>query len=504
MMLTSTAALAVTVDGSPVPADLTARIVSARVATRLGLPAQAELAYAVVRGSGIELSTFPLGAALTAQLEGDPTPLFEGQITASALVHGPDGATQIRARGYDKLHLLRKRQQLRYFSDVTAVQLAEKLCGPDGISVSADEPGPEFQRIVQYSQTDFELLREVCASAGLYPVLAGDDLRLCTLRGGGDCVQLELGRTLFDAAVEANLDRAAQGFTAFGWDRQSAKLFREQVDSPRGGAVVQTEPDLSALGVDGELMLLDQQGATAAEVAARAQAELDVRAASTVTLRGTAAGDVALRAGVCVEVSGVAADFTGSYVLTEAIHTIDATGFHTALSTEPQALPAARQSTAITLGTVTDVADPEGLGRVQVCLPAYGDPDVGWLAVLCAGAGKKRGLVVLPDVGDTVLVALSHGPVGGVVLGGLYGGEKPPDAGVDGGKVKRWSLHTDDGQRIVVDDGAHMVTVANRGGSTLSLAPGKVTLHAETDLDITAPGKTITIKAKAVEFMREE
>ncbi|WP_142239340.1 phage baseplate assembly protein V [Mycobacterium sp. ST-F2] len=200
----------------------------------------------------------------------------------------------------------------------------------------------------------------------------------------------------------------------------------------------------------------------------------------------------------------MAADFAGSYVLTEAIHTVDAAGFHTTLSTEPSALPVARPSTAITLGTVTDVADPEGLGRVQVCLPAYGDPDVGWLAVLCAGAGKKRGLVVLPDVGDTVLVALSHGPVGGVVLGGLFGGEEPPDAGVDGGKVKRWSLHTDDGQRIVVDDGAHMITVANRGGSTLSLAPGKVTLHAETDLDITAPGKTITIKAKAVEFMREE
>lgn len=49
---------------------------------------------------------------------------------------------------------------------------------------------------------------------------------------------------------------------------------------------MQTEPDLSALGLDGKLMLLDQQGASASEVAARAQAELDVRAASTVTLRG--------------------------------------------------------------------------------------------------------------------------------------------------------------------------------------------------------------------------
>jgi hypothetical protein len=89
MMLTSTAALAVKVDGSPVPADLTAKILSVRVASRLGLPAQAELAYAVLRGSGTELSTFQLGAALTVRIEGDSTLLFDGQITASALVHAP-------------------------------------------------------------------------------------------------------------------------------------------------------------------------------------------------------------------------------------------------------------------------------------------------------------------------------------------------------------------------------------------------------------------------------
>jgi phage protein D/phage baseplate assembly protein gpV len=504
MMLTSTAALAVKVDGSPVPADLTAKILSVRVASRLGLPAQAELAYAVLRGSGTELSTFQLGAALTVRIEGDSTLLFDGQITASALVHGPDGAAQCRVRGYDKLHLLRKRQQLRFFSDVTAPELAEKLCGPDGIGVSADETGPTFQRVIQYCQTDFGLLSEICSRAGLYPVLNGDTLRLCTLRGTGEDVKLELGRTLVEATLEANLDRAAQGFTAFGWDRRSAKLFREQVGNPRGGAAIQTGPHLSSLGVDGELMLVDQQGATAAEVAARAQAELDIRAASTVTLRGVAVGDADLRAGTSVEVSGVAAEFVGSYVLTEAVHTIDATGFHTTLGTEPPAAPAAQPSASITLGTVTDVDDPEGLGRVQISLPAYGDPDVGWLGVLCAGAGKKRGIVALPDVGDTVLVALSHGPVGGVVLGGLYGGDKPPDPGVDGGQIKRWSLHTADGQRLVFDDSAHTITFADRAGSTLSMAPGKVALHAETDLDISAPGKTITIKANAVEFVREQ
>jgi len=501
MRATSIAAVEVSVDGAVIPAELAARVVSARVATRLGLPAQCELSYASLRGSNTELDTFPLGAKLSLRVAGQPDVLFDGEITATTLAHGPDGATVNRIRAYDRLHRLRKRQQLRVFTDVNAAELAERLAGEP---VAADDPGPTVPRIVQHGQTDFALLCEIAARAGLYPVLQNDALRLVTLRGTGEAVDLELGSTLLEATVEANLDRAAQGLTALGWDRRTAQPFREEASSPRGGRSIGVEPQLGDLGLDGDLVLVDQAGATPDEVAAHAQAELDRRAAAAVTLRGVAAGDAALRAGVTVDVRGMAQAFAGRYVVTEAVHTVDATGYLTTLSTEPPRQPHAERPTSITLGTVTDVDDPEKLGRVQVSLPAYGEPDVGWLGVLCPGAGEKRGIVALPDVGDTVLVALSHGPVGGIVLGSMYGAVNPPDTGVEGGEVKRWSLRTSDGQRVVVDDAKHSITLANRGGSTLRLAPGKVTLHAAADLDIAAPGKTITVKANAVEFVRAE
>lgn len=505
MKATSIAAVEVTVDGAVVPAELAARVVSVRVASRLGLPTQCELAYATVRGSAAELDTFPLGASVSLRVAGDTTELFDGEITAVTLAHAPDGATVNRIRCYDRLHRLRKRQELRVFTDVNAAELAERLAGDAASGVEADDPGPTIGRIVQYGQTDFSLLCEVAARAGLYPVLDGETLRLVTLQGSGDEVDLELGGSLLEATVQANLDRAADGLTALGWDRRTARPFREEASSPRVGRSIGVEPQLGDLHLDGELTLVDQPGATPAEVAAYAQAELDRRTATAATLRGVAAGDAALRAGVTVNVGGMAPAFAGRYVLTEAVHTVDATGYLTTLSTEPPERPPAERSTSITLGTVTDVDDPDQLGRVQVSLPSYGEADVGWLGVLCPGAGAKRGIVALPDVGDTVLVALSHGPVGGIVLGSMYGAVNPPDdAGVQGGRVKRWSLHTADGQRVVVDDAKHSITLTNRGGSRLRLAPGKVTLHAAADLDITAPGKTITVKANAVEFVRAE
>jgi phage baseplate assembly protein gpV len=136
-----------------------------------------------------------------------------------------------------------------------------------------------------------------------------------------------------------------------------------------------------------------------------------------------------------------------------------------------------------------------------VSLPALGDVDAGWLGVLCPGAGPGRGIVALPDRDDTVLVALPHqSPADAVVLGSVYGTTAPPDPGVEGGAVRRWSLHTAEGESIVVDRGEHRIRLADGAGSYVELAPDTVRIHASTALVIDAPGHAITIRAASVDF----
>jgi uncharacterized protein involved in type VI secretion and phage assembly len=121
--------------------------------------------------------------------------------------------------------------------------------------------------------------------------------------------------------------------------------------------------------------------------------------------------------------------------------------------------------------------------------------------VLSAGAGSGKGLIALPDVGDRVLVLLSHAdPSQGLVLGGLYGTKGPPDAGVDGGAIRRYTFLTPGGQRIRLDDVHNTIRLENDKGSYVELAPGKVQLHAATDLEIAAPGHSIVIKGQAIDF----
>jgi phage baseplate assembly protein gpV len=124
-----------------------------------------------------------------------------------------------------------------------------------------------------------------------------------------------------------------------------------------------------------------------------------------------------------------------------------------------------------------------------------------WLEVVVPGAGNGKGLVALPDVGDHVLVICAHeDPAEGVVLGGVYGTGRPPDDGVQGGAIRRYTLRLPGGQYIQLDDEHKLIHVENSEGSYVELAPDKVRLHAATDLEIEAPGHNIVIRGQAIDF----
>ena len=499
-MSSSTPAAEIRVDGTALPEDLSRRLVSIRVASRLSQPSQCELAFATWTGASAEHDRIPLGASVSVRMTEDSGPLFDGEVTCIELVHAPDGAALTRIRAYDKLHRLRKRQQLRVFESVTAEGLAEQLVDDLDLNLEAEESGPEWERIVQDRQNDLELLVEVANRAGLYPIVDGDTLRLVTLDGYGQPVPLKLGESLVEARIEANLDLVGSKVTAYGWHPQNAEVIEQEASSPRSGRSIDLEPDPGDVGGGGEFFVVDQPGRSDDELAAFAQADLDARVGRAVTVSGVANGDAALRAGCRVDISELAQPVRGTYVVCEVVHTVDATGYLSKFSTEPPRVRPQPPGASVTLGKVTAV---DGNGRVQVSLPAHGDLDAGWLAVLVPGAGSGKGLVALPDVDDLVLVLLPHGvPMAGIVLGSLYGATEPPDsAGVTDGAVKRWSLRTAEGQSIVVDNADKKIRVENDAGSYIELGPNMMQLHAATDLVVEAPGKAITIKGKSVDFV---
>ena len=176
---------------------------------------------------------------------------------------------------------------------------------------------------------------------------------------------------------------------------------------------------------------------------------------------------------------------------------------------------------------VSDVNDPEGQGRVTLTFPWLSDDYVSdWARTLQPGAGKGRGAMVVPEVGDEVLVAFEQGDLRRpYVLGGLYNGVDTAPDGRRGaastaapGAVNRRSVRlpprpparparrgrprrrrqlatADDGLTLVLDatgtpvtvhtdgtvlvEGSKGVTV-DAGSSALDLKGGSITLTATT------------------------
>jgi phage protein D/phage baseplate assembly protein gpV len=494
--------IAIDLDGVPLgDADVSA-LEEVVVRRELSLPAQCQLTFVEPRGSMRDTALLLVGAMLRVRIGEHPA--FDGQITAVESQYGPSRRLEVRLRSYDLLHRLRKRQPVRAHVDVTAADLARELAADLGVALIVDDPGPIWRRVMQAGQSDLDLLVEVAERSGLYVTLHDRTLHLITLAGAGEPLPLVFGELLLEVRIEVNSDRACRSVIVSGWDPARVEPHQARVSAPRTARAVAASATPATVGGSDDRTLAGIVAADDRQAEAMAQAELDRRSAAEVTVTGTSEGDVRLMPGARVALGGVAMSAAGTYVLTQVTHRIDRrAGFVTTFSTAPPPRRARAAYATLAWGTVTRIDDPDGLGRVRVALPAFAGIETEWMGVVAAGAGSGKGLVALPDVGDYVLVLFQGDERSeGLVLGGLYGVNGPPDYGIESGVVRRRTLLTPAGHKLLIDDGTGAIRLEDAKGSYLELSAQKIVLHGNTDVTIEAPGRAVVIRGASVDFQR--
>ncbi len=490
----------VRLDGAPLTGDDLDALTSVRVQQQLSVPTLCEVSFlgaASLARRGVEV-----GASLEVLAGDEVQPLFSGEVTAVEYAHGPDRTCGVRIRAYDPLHRLRKRQPVRAHVEVTAEELAAELASSVGLTVRCAASLPLWRHLVQHRQSDLDFLAELAGRAGLYLTVRGQVLHLASLEGIDDVPALLLGEGLLEAQLEVNAETACRSVTAAGWNVREADALRAEAGRARSGRSVSARVAADAVGGSGERLLVDERAEIEAHVEGVAQAELDRRVAREVVFRGVAEGSASLRPLARVELKGVAESVAGVYVLTEVTHTVDAErGYLCELSSEPPPVRRKPTAAAVALGVVTRVDG--GSGRVKVKLPAQADVETDWLQVASVGAGEGKGLTVVPDVDDHVLVVFAHeDPAQGVVLGGLYGKDGPSDSGIEDGGVRRFTLKSRGGHILRFDDGKKLMRFEDPGGSFLELGPEGVTLGSKVPLTIEAKGQPVVIRGDTIDFKR--
>jgi len=140
---------------------------------------------------------------------------------------------------------------------------------------------------------------------------------------------------------------------------------------------------------------------------------------------------------------------------------------------------------------VIDVNDPDKLGRVLIELPALPEGPQIWARVVSPIAGSDRGLCLLPEIEDEVLVAFSQGDLSSAyVLGGLWGKQKPPPEDLGGETNDLKILRTRSGHTLTFDDkdGEEKITITDKNENHIIIDAGedRITIKAKKEIRISA------------------
>jgi len=168
----------------------------------------------------------------------------------------------------------------------------------------------------------------------------------------------------------------------------------------------------------------------------------------------------------------------------------------------------------VVVGLVTNNKDPDQLGRVKVKFPWLSETDESyWARIATPMAGNNRGLFLLPEVDDEVLVAFEHGLMEHpYIVGALWNGkDKPPEKNEDGKNNLRF-LKSRSGHIIRLDDteGSEKVEIIDKSAKnkiTIDVASNTITitseakieLKAKSDITITSESGKVAISGNTVE-----
>lgn len=520
--------LVVEVAGRPLPADVMSLLTHAYVDDSRNLPDVFGLRFRDPGHVVPAKAGFTIGAKITLKVQtsdpGGPQPLLTGEVTAVG-VELDAGGTFTEVRGYDLAHRLFRGTRVASYPNMTIADVVRKVAQRASIPVGTIHPVKGFGRphtqLSQDGVSDWEFLSRLAALVGAQLAVVGGELEFrlpeeptsapaVDAKAGASPLVLELHRTLLSLRAAITAAEQVPEVQVRGWDDENKQ------------AVVSTKPanapGTEIAGVDPvELARKFGSPPYLAGGPHRGQAEADAVATALsaqlggacAELAGVARGNPKLRAGTAVALTNIGEPFTGKYTLTGTRHLFAEHGGYTTEFTvsgrQERSLyglanggpggAAARRG--VVPAIVSDVRDPAKAGRVKLTFP-WLSPDFtsGWARTVHRGAGNGYGELVLPEVGDEVLVGFEHGDFDApYVLGGLYNGkDAPPRLTKDPVDANSGEVTT----RGFVSRAHHKVEFVEDEGIVLASGDGKLVVRLDQKnhvVEVTSD-KAVTITAR--------
>jgi uncharacterized protein involved in type VI secretion and phage assembly len=508
------------VDGGELSQAHRDRIKEIRVVDHLRLPDVCTVSVTFPKADGIDTQPFGIGKQIEVRLgaleQQAPETLFKGDVVSLDPVFGAGGCA-LTVRAYDRAHLLHRSRKVRTFQNQTATDIVKKVVSENGLSFEGESSGEPHEFIQQDNETDWDFIWRLAERCG-FEFVVDDQKAYFRKPGRAGTVELEWPVSLTSFRPRMTAVQQVASVSVFAQDPKTKQAIEAEASQPEQIAQIGIDREQVAGAFEESTMhVATEPVKSAAEGNALAQALLDKLANGYIAAEGAGPGNPRIKAGVMVHVTGVGSSFSGSYRVATSTHLLRGTyvtqfansPVHTILGAVGAAGPAQPDfSGQLVLGIVTNNNDPEAMGRVRVQFPALGaDTESAWARIATVSAGNERGLLMLPVVGEEVLVGFEHGDTTRpYVLGSLFNGtDKPGDKLLhdqDGSFVMRsdTEIHTESKKSYTIKSGGALtVQVAGNVEETFdrdwtNKTTGKASLTSTQPFSI--EGQSVSVKGK--------
>jgi phage protein D/phage baseplate assembly protein gpV len=475
--------ISVLVNGAEMALELRDLLVEVRVRDTLALPDSATIRITDPKGERVDqlMDQFKIGTEVeiraSAAGSNTKTSIFKGDAVAFEPEFGKKGV-EVVIRALDKGHMLQRVRKVRTFQQMSASDMVRKIAGENGLSADVKSTTVVHEFFQQSAETDWDLIARLARAHG-YRFFV-EDRKLCFKpagAGAGAPIELKWQDSLMSFRPRVSGIQQVQAVNVRSWDPKSKK----NVNGSSASAQTVSSPGVQRSKVSsdaggGTTLIVDRPAANNGEANELAKSALAGRAEAFAEAEGIAFGNPAVKAGCMVKITGVGQKLGGTYLVSSTTHTYrGATGYQTTFQiagmSERGLLdlfhPPERHdwSRDLVVGVVTNNNDPEQTGRVRVKYPSLSDSEESaWARVASMSAGNGRGLMMLPQLDEEVIVGFEQGDTRRpIVLGSLFNGKDKPGADL----------------------------LQNRDGSFALLSNEKAHIHTKKDLEIKSDQKMI-------------
>lgn len=436
----------VRVDGQALDPAVAAKLVEARIQENLRLPDGCLLRFS---DPGLEnVDAFPLKIGsqvevLLAAIDANSlTSVFKGMVVSLEPEFG-HGGTTLGFRAYDGSHLLHQTKRAQTFQNMTASDIARKVAQKNGIGEGTiDDAGAPLDFIQQNNETDWEFLWRLAGRID-FEVLVLDKKLYFRKAGPPDGTQditLTWGDNLTTFKPRVTGVQQVDQITVRAHNPAGGQPFEatEQVAEPASAIGIKRSDAAGAMN-GGTVVVADRPVASQGEASALAKSYAQHFGSSYLEAEGSCKGNPLIKAGSKVKIDGIGTSYGGTYVVSSCVHLFQGThGYKTMFSTAGRSsrslvdlmTPKGKRAwgNCVVVGTVSNNDDPAKQGRVRVSFPSLGDStESAWAPLVVPNAGSSRGLAMIPQPGDRVVIGFEHDDVNyPYVLGSFWSGQDEP------------------------------------------------------------------------------